>query len=202
MTAPLTAPPTLPALSPAFVLSHVSSRSPQVFEAAGYYTWLNPKYIRLEQPGELPRILKVAKPLRSRSPLADGTWVYVRGTCKLKNYAPTFKVEELSTCPLPTLAPSQPATPEYVSSLGTPQPNAAVVQDVAVCLKKNCCKRGAEALWTALAEAPSFNPVESGCLKACKQGPVIAIGKHVFSGTTALSDLQRHSVNVCRKPQD
>ncbi|NJK71994.1 MAG: (2Fe-2S) ferredoxin domain-containing protein [Synechococcaceae cyanobacterium SM2_3_60] len=179
MTAQLTTHLRLPAAAPLEALP----REPQVFAAAGYYTWLNPKYIRLESPGEVPRILKLAKPLRSRSPLADGTWVYVRGTCKLKDYAPKFRVEELSTSPLP-----QAAEPDRACLTATRA--VSKTQDVAVCLKKNCCKRGAEAIWAALEATPELNPVESGCLKACKHGPAIAIGQRVYSGTSALAELQ------------
>lgn len=184
MTAQLTAHLRTTASEPLAPGKEFLSKELQTFEAAGYYTWLNPKYIRLEQPGELPRILKLAKSLRSRVPLADGTWVYVRGTYKLKDYAPKFKVEALSTSPLPAFESAEP-----LASNRAPKP---AVQAVTVCLKKNCCKRGAAAIWKALEAAPDLNPVESGCLKACKQGPAIAIGKQVFSGPAALSQLQRH----------
>lgn len=125
-------------------------------------------------------VLKVAKPLRSQEPLADGVWVEITGERKLKDLKLSFKMHTLAR-----LANEAVGSLEYGHM---PEPSTSSRMQIEVCRKRNCCKRGGDRLWAYLQSCPGVDAIATGCLKACKQGPAIAVNGHCY-GKVEIDDL-------------
>ncbi|ASC70568.1 hypothetical protein XM38_015080 [Halomicronema hongdechloris C2206] len=94
-----------------------------------------------------------------------------------------------------------PLTPQTALEL-PPEPASVSPRQahrIQVCGKGSCCKRGGNALWQALkqvdAERSDIALERTGCLKHCKHGPNLRIGKTLHSRVSPAQLpmlLQRH----------
>ncbi len=102
-----------------------------------------------------------------------------------------------ASMPLETESTAKAKSKKLTSKKSTPQ------LTVQLCQKKNCCKRGGDALWTAFEAAndpagKNFRLEAVGCLGGCKRGPNIRllpenVKYHNVQPAEVDALLQRHS---------
>lgn len=142
------------------------------------------KWMRL-QTAEGERHIKLPKYIRYTvaHELQPGAMVRVWARSKDKGLK---ALQVIPLAPASEVAPlAGPASTASPSAEAPVTPSAPIVpaqqttRRIQVCRKKNCCKRGGEAVWSALERAIADDPqtrLEAvGCLKQCKKGPSVRL---------------------------
>jgi (2Fe-2S) ferredoxin len=151
-----------------------------------------PKYLRLAT-AEGEQLIKISKKLRPsliESPLQVGSWITASGkeTYKPKKRTRKRKIyqiqphQPITAAPHPEVTASQ-ATSEVTASSQPPAPKKKTKKDnILVCQKSSCCKRGGKAVYQAAMEAVEKHQLcdqvqvkATGCMGKCKKGPCMVL---------------------------
>jgi len=162
------------------------------------------------------QIIKIPKALRAiaQTEIALGdevrVWVAITPTAdKKSNQKKKRKASDIKAFEAIQIIPLSPKV--KIASVGIEKNAAKKKTDkkrtkpkltVQLCQKKNCCKKGGDALWTAFSEAakvaqnnpeqPSFKVEAVGCLGGCKNGPNIRLlPKNTKHRSVKPSDIDR-----------
>jgi len=142
---------------------------------------LKPKYVRIATAAgeQLLKLSKEARPLIAETQLPVGSWITISGkeTYKTKKGKRKRKIDQI-----------EPQQPSATTTLPSPQPTVAKKEgkgkkdNILVCQKSSCCKRGGKAVYQAAMEAVEkhelsdrVNVKATGCMGKCKKGPCLVI---------------------------
>ncbi|MDR9402662.1 MAG: (2Fe-2S) ferredoxin domain-containing protein [Halothece sp. Uz-M2-17] len=141
---------------------------------------LKPKYIRIGTASgeQLLKLGKEVRPLLINNPFPVGTWVTLSGkeTYKPKKGIRKRKIDQIEPQRLTTAKTpcSQPTV--------TQKPAKSKKENILVCQKSSCCKRGGKAVYQAAMEAVEkhqlrdrVNVKPTGCMGKCKKGPCLVM---------------------------
>lgn len=140
-----------------------------------------PKYVRIATAAgeQLLKLSKEARPLIAETQLPVGSWITISGkeTYKTKKGKRKRKIDQI-----------EPQQPSATTTLPSPQPTVAKKEgkgkkdNILVCQKSSCCKRGGKAVYQAAMEAVEkhelsdrVNVKATGCMGKCKKGPCLVI---------------------------
>jgi len=141
-----------------------------------------PKYIRIATAAgeQLLKLSKEARPFLSEADLPVGSWITLSGkeTYKPKKGTRKRKIYQIE--------PQQPRAKTASSpqpTVATPKPKGkAKKENILVCQKSSCCKRGGKAVYQAAREAVEkhelsdrVNVKPTGCMGKCKKGPCLVM---------------------------
>lgn len=141
---------------------------------------LKPKYIRIATAGgeQLLKLSKEARPLIVDHQFPVGSWLRIVGkeTYKPKKGTRKRKIDSIEA--------QQPAT----CATASPQSGVAKKkgkekkENILVCQKSSCCKRGGKAVYQAAMEAVEKHQLcdrvkvkATGCMGKCKKGPCLVM---------------------------
>jgi len=141
---------------------------------------LKPKYIRIATAAgeQLLKLSKEARPLIAETQLLVGSWITVSGkeTYKPKKGKRKRKIDQIE--------PQQPsaATPPFPQLTVAKKEGKGKKDNILVCQKSSCCKRGGKAVYQAAMEAVEKHELcdrvkvkATGCMGKCKKGPCLVI---------------------------
>lgn len=143
---------------------------------------LKPKYMRLAtaEGEQLLKISKQLRPLLSQNQLEMGSWikVSVKETYKPKKGKRSRKIETIDSHP--ALAASSPP-PATLKGKGKTKEKPKK-ENILVCQKSSCCKRGGKAVYQAARETVEKHELcdrvqvkPTGCMGKCKKGPCLVM---------------------------
>jgi len=156
---------------------------------------LKPKYLRLAtaEGEQLIKLSKEVRPLVTHKQWPVGTWITVSGqeTYKPKKGKWKRKIHAIEPQEL-TTASSTADFPSYTAPLPTKQENKNQDKknkkqknqkdNILVCQKSSCCKRGGKAVYQAAQEAVETHELSdrvqvkpTGCMGKCKKGPCVVM---------------------------
>lgn len=153
---------------------------------------LKPKYIRLAT-AEGEQVIKLSKELRPlliQNQLPLGSWITVSGqdTYKPKKGKWKRKIHAIDPSQLTTASCSPPASESSPSSPKQEKTNKKKEKkqnkkdNILVCQKSSCCKRGGKAVYQAAQEAVEKHDLSdrvqvkpTGCMGKCKKGPCVVM---------------------------
>lgn len=145
---------------------------------------LKPKYMRLAT-AEGEQLLKISKELRSlliQNPIEVGSWIKISGkeTYKPKKGRRSRKIQAIDSYPALASSP-QPATVKEKGKTKD-KPKKDKKENILVCQKSSCCKRGGKAVYQAAMETVEKHELRdrvqvkpTGCMGKCKKGPCLVM---------------------------
>jgi len=141
---------------------------------------LKPKYIRIAtaQGEQLLKLSKEARSLITETQLPVGSWITLSGkeTYKPKKGTRKRKIDRIEP---QQLSPTTPPSPEPAVAK---KEGKAKKENILVCQKSSCCKRGGKAVYQAAREtvekhelSDRVNVKATGCMGKCKKGPCLVM---------------------------
>ncbi len=145
---------------------------------------LKPKYMRLAtaEGEQLLKISKELRPLLSQNQLEMGSWIKVSGkeTYKPKKGKRSRKIKTIDSHPDLASSP-QPVTVKEKGK-SKEKPKKEKKENILVCQKSSCCKRGGKAVYQAAMETVEKHELRdrvqvkpTGCMGKCKKGPCLVM---------------------------
>ena len=142
-----------------------------------------PKYMRLAtaEGEQLLKISKALRPLLMQNHLEVGSWITVSGkeTYKPKKGKRKRKIKTIDSHP--TLA-SSPQSPLLEGKVKAKPKKEKKKENIFVCQKSSCCKRGGKAVYQAAKETVAKHELRdrvqvkpTGCMGKCKKGPCLVM---------------------------
>lgn len=139
---------------------------------------LKPKYLRLAT-AEGEQVIKVSKEVRSLllpNQLAVGSWITVSGK---ETYKPKKGIRKRK---INAIEPQLPLTPSPTGEKECKKKKQGKKENILVCQKSSCCKRGGKAVYKAALAAVEKHQLSdrvqvkpTGCMGKCKKGPCLVL---------------------------
>lgn len=140
-----------------------------------------PKYLRIGTAGgeQLLKLSKAVRPLLVDNQLPVGSWLTLAGkeTYKPKKGTRKRKIEQIQA---PETKSEKTAVPQSTVAKQPAKPKKK--ENILVCQKSSCCKRGGKAVYQAAMAAVEQHQLcdrvkvkPTGCMGKCKKGPCLVM---------------------------
>jgi hypothetical protein len=184
---------------------------------------LKPKYLRLAtaEGEQLIKLSKEVRPLVNQKQFPVGTWITVSGrdTYKPKKGKWKRKIHAIEPHQV-TTTPSTADLASYTAPLPATKDNKNKdkknkkkekenkKENILVCQKSSCCKRGGKAVYQAAQEAVEKHELHdrvqvkpTGCMGKCKKGPCVVMqgnkSRHLGVAPEQVKELIGQQYGIC-----